>query len=68
MAGSSLALLYDKMLQLDELYNNKIPGLDENIRKQVLLLWQNRWNAFHAPIHTAAWCMSPMGFVSATHI
>lgn len=61
MTGSSLALLYDQMLKLDEIYNNEISGLDEDIRKQVLLLWQNRWNAFHAPIHTAAWCMSRMG-------
>lgn len=35
MAGSSLALLYDKLLDLDAIYNAPIEGLDEDIRKQV---------------------------------
>ena len=87
MAGSSLAVLYNKLLDLDEIYGEKIDECPEPLRVQVIeppihcqchcsfkrgfrvpiidlsssqvhTLFQNRWLAFHAPIHTACWLMS----------
>ena len=54
MKGGTLALLYSLLLEVDTCYSKPIKGLDEATRTK---LHKSRWNAFHAPVHSAAFAM-----------
>ena len=57
MKGDTLALLYTLPLELDTTYSKPIKGLDETIRTKMHNVFMNRWSAFHAPMHSAAFAM-----------
>jgi hypothetical protein len=50
-------ILYNMCEGLDNLYSESIDGLDESIRKKVNVLFMERWNTFHVPIHSVSFLM-----------
>ena len=57
MKGGTPAILYDLCLGLDKLYSEPIDGLPEPTRRKLHDLFMARWNAFHAPVHSACFIM-----------
>jgi len=57
MKGGTPAILYDLCLGLDKLYSEPMDGLPEPTRRKLHDLFMARWNAFHAPVHSACFIM-----------
>ena len=57
MKGGTPAVLYDLCLGLDKLYSEPTDGLPEPTRRKLHDLFIARWNAFHAPVHSACFIM-----------
>jgi hypothetical protein len=57
--GATLSNVYAKMLDLDVLYRNKIPGIAETARKKIHAIFMARWHYFHTPLMTAAYRLTP---------
>jgi len=57
--GATLSNVYAKMLNLDVLYRNQIPGISERVRIKIHAIFMARWTYFHTPVMSAAYRLAP---------